>query len=631
MLDPSSASEQDLPVDLCRSVVASVPVGVVIASRDLDGRIRYVNDEFTRITGYGLGDIPTVNDWIRQAYPDPEYRRRVLDNWSNDVHSFRRDVSYDVVCKDGSVKRLLLRANMLDEVHMIVTALDVTRQHRAEEALRTSESRYRGLVEQSPVPILLTRGGLVVFANSAAVQLFGGSKIEDIVGRTAMDFTHPESFSDAELAVDELMTRGHVGRAFYKLVRLDGVVIETEVTGTAMELDGAPANQLVIHDVSERNAAERERRAYEDRSRQAQRVESLGLLAAGVAHDFNNLLVGVMGNASLALELPLDEPVRELVERIQASAVRATELATQMLACSGKANAELEPVDLSSLIDDMQPLLRILVRDRVTMSFASRASSDFVLANPTQVRQVLLNLVSNAAEAIRLGEKATGHVSVRVRDCETEEAVAAGLERHEYLVLEVEDDGPGMDRETVDRVFEPFFTTKHTGRGLGLAAVHGIARAHKGIITVESERGKGTCFRVYLRASGSPAGVSDPRRARAAKILVIDDEPTVRQVTTSMLRAMGYDASASSNAEEGLGLVRRGGIDLVIVDVALQGASGLEVCERIEALGSAKVVLSSGMGDDALTRHLANGDRAFLTKPYDMAALRRVLDASLRE
>ena len=217
--DSTGGLSGHMPVRLWKAVVDSVPVGAVVASRSLEGRIEYVNEEFTKLTGYELADVPSVADWIRLAYPDPAYRAYVLANWARDVspENMRSDVSYEVVCKNGSKRHVLLRANMLDDDHMIVSLLDVSRQHEAEEHLRRNEARYRALVESSPVPISLARGGKIVFLNAAAVELFGGKSAEQLVGRLAMDFMHLDSRDEARKALASLVEIGTAVRAPYKI------------------------------------------------------------------------------------------------------------------------------------------------------------------------------------------------------------------------------------------------------------------------------------------------------------------------------------------------------------------------------------------------------------------------------
>jgi len=429
-----------------------------------------------------------------------------------------------------------------------------------------------------------------------------------------------------------------------KIVRLDGTELEVEAAAVVTEFDGEPANLAVFHDVTDRNRAERDRLDYEVKVQQAQRVEGLGLLAAGVAHDFNNILVGILGSVSLALLGEPDAPVRDHLERIDESARRAAELVSQMLACSGRATADPQNVDLHALLGDMTPLFHAIAREPIQISVQAEAGRHLAFADPTQVRQILLSLVSNAAEALGDAERGTagGHIAVRVHaheqvDEQLHGAVASeALEPGRYVLVEVEDDGPGMSEETAGRVFEPFFSTKFAGRGLGLAAVHGILRANRGGIAVESQVGRGTTFRVYFRAAEAtsvPPGDAQPSRGELddrGVVLIIDDESIVLDVAVSMLEALGIAVLSAASGQEGIDVfaAHANDISLVIVDMNMPGLDGIAVCRAIRGMrASVPVVLSSGFGEEETATHVReSGFAGFLRKPFDLQGLREVVE-----
>jgi PAS domain S-box-containing protein len=638
-------------LSLWKSVVDHVPVSAVIASLSLHGRIEYVNHEFTIVTGYEIGDVPTVADWIEKAYPDPDYRALVMGNWQVDAspNHMRRDVSYDVVCRDGTTKRMLLRASLLGPERMIVTMADVTGQHEAEAALRASEARYRALVESSPVPIAVTRGGRILQANAAVAVLFGASAPDALVGRATADLIHPAFHDVMRRAVESVAHTGEAAPSRFTALRVDGTSLEVEIAGARMQLDGEPANMVVFRDLTEQLEAERRQRAYEEKLQQAQRVESLGLLAAGVAHDFNNILVGIRGSTSLAMSVTRDGVVREHLARIESSARRAAELAAQMLACSGQVETKLESVDVRAVLTEMEPLTQSLVRDAIRVSATCEARQN-ALANPIQLRQVLLNLVSNAAEAIRAGRTdSSGSVLIRVCDHVQAEhgspAMGAGeLEPGSYVVIDVTDDGPGVAPEAANHLFEPFFTTRMAGRGLGLAAVHGIVRAHRGAISVESQPGRGANFRVYLRAAipaeRTPPASSHPpaKAAETCTVLVVDDESIVRDVAADMLQALGYEVMVAASGQEARTTFRShaGQIGLVIVDMNMPEDSGLSVRKDIASVRpDVPVILASGFAEADVARQVREGLFAgFLQKPFDLkelgAAVERALSSATR-
>ena len=329
---------------------------------------------------------------------------------------------------------------------------------------------------------------------------------------------------------------------------------------------------VTSRDITARRLAERERTTLEARLRRAEKLESLGVLAGGVAHDFNNLLVGILGNAALLREeLAADSPLIPLAEQLQAAATQAADLTRQMLNFTGKGAMELQRVDLSDLAGEVAHLLRSTVPRRIDIKLELADSVPPVEGDPAQLRQIVMNLVLNGAEAI--GE-ASGVVTLRTRSRLADRALLDATDVHDdlpegvYVVLEVEDSGHGMDAATRERIFEPFFTTKFTGRGLGLAGVMGMVRSHRGAIKVESEPERFTRFSILLPAARAAARATPPPVApaperpaipaaeRPATVLVVDDEPAVRSVAGRTLKRAGHVVLAAASGEEALDLAR---------------------------------------------------------------------------
>ncbi|MBI3792756.1 MAG: PAS domain-containing protein, partial [Gemmatimonadetes bacterium] len=318
--------------------------------------------------------------------------------------------------------------------------------------------------------------------------------------------------------------------------------------------DGRPVRALgVVVDITERKAAAEERQELERSMAQAQKLESLGVLAGGIAHDFNNLLVGILGNAELALgEIAEGSEASELVQQIEHAATRAADLTRQMLAYAGRARFVVEPLDVNRMIADVSDLVSAAISKKATLQFDFADGLPLVEADPTQVRQVLMNLLVNASDA--LGER-PGTITVKTRPVHASRSLlrtfvlGGDLPEGEYIRLVVRDTGVGMDRATMARVFEPFFSTKFAGRGLGLAAVLGIMRAHKGAIGLDSKRGEGTTFTLLFPASGKARTEAYimPRRTPPSAlavgggtILVVDDDETVREVAHQILKRAGF-------------------------------------------------------------------------------------------
>jgi signal transduction histidine kinase len=372
----------------------------------------------------------------------------------------------------------------------------------------------------------------------------------------------------------------------------------------------------------------------EARLREAQKLESLGLLAGGVAHDFNNLLVGVIGNASMAKELlPPNNPAIELLDGVTQAGEQAAHLTRQMLAYSGKGRFLVESLNLSALIPEMTGLVRPSISKKIALHLNLEDDLPPVEADRGQVQQVFMNLALNAAEAIGSHD---GLISVRTGVEDVDEwylrlhpAVAA-LRPGKYVCLEVRDTGCGMDEATMARIFDPFFSTKFTGRGLGLAAVAGILRGHKGAIAVASEPGKGSCFTALLPAAPRPAGLrpAAPRDAAlqgAGVVLVVDDEKLVRDMAKRALELHGYTVLVADSGLEALDVLRRhpGDIALVILDLSMPRMSGEEALPEFRKIRpQVKVVVSSGYSEvEAMTVFKGQRVSGFIQKPYTSRGL----------
>jgi len=355
-----------------------------------------------------------------------------------------------------------------------------------------------------------------------------------------------------------------------------------------------------------------ERRRLEEQFRESQKFETIGTLAGGVAHDFNNLLTSVLGNASLLLaNMPEDSPDREKLLDIVKSSRRAADLTRQLLAYSGKARGFLEKVDLTEVVEGSHSLIEAAIPKKVKLEFGLDLKLPYVEADPNQVQQILLNLVSNSVEAI--GD-APGTITIRT-------AYEGGK-----VLLEVKDTGCGMDAATRARVFDPFFTTKFTGRGLGLSAVAGIVRSHKGSIDVESKPDEGSTFRICL----PPVLRPQAKRPSAGKpesggtVLVVEDEEVVRRLAKAALEASGYRIVQATNGLEAIQEVERdAAIDVVLLDLMMPVMSGEEAIDHIlQARPGVKVIVSTGYDEEVtLERFQDKGVAAYLPKPYTSRAL----------
>ena len=405
----------------------------------------------------------------------------------------------------------------------------------------------------------------------------------------------------------------------------------------AQELSAA--NARLTREMSERALAEEGRRAIESKVLEVQKLESLGVLAGGIAHDFNNLLVAILGNAGLALlDLPEDSPARASIVDIEVASRRAAELARQMLAYSGRSRFQIEPVELAELVRELLTLLQVSIGKGVVLKLHLPDEPIIVDADAAQIRQVVMNLVINASDAI--GDR-SGVITIRVQrieasvdylaDAHPDTELAAG----HYAALEVADTGTGMDEATRARIFEPFFTTKFTGRGLGLAAVMGIVRGHHGALRVYSEVGHGSTFRIVLPLSASsplPRVDPDERWRGSGRVLVVDDDAMVRTVARRLLESFGLDVHSADGGPAAIDMVTAepDAFDGVLLDMTMPDLSGPEVLERVRAIRpDLPVVLMSGYHGDELAPELRAGISGFVQKPFTPADLARRMRVAL--
>jgi signal transduction histidine kinase/CheY-like chemotaxis protein len=397
-------------------------------------------------------------------------------------------------------------------------------------------------------------------------------------------------------------------------------------------------------DLEARLLAERNNALLASRLQHAQRMESLGLLAGGIAHDFNNLLVGVLGYADLALnELGPTSPARPLIEEARKSGERAADLCNQMLAYSGRGKFLVENIDLNDIVEDIRQLLEMVISKKVALQHKCSSGIPSISADETQIRQVIMNLVINASEAI--GDE-SGVIAIATGAMECDRAYldlayvpAADAKEGNYIYVEVSDTGCGLDAAALDRIFDPFFTTKMTGRGLGLAAVLGIIRSHGGAIKVYSEPGAGTTIKVLFPAIDEPAPNRPTRTGSHEKwrgdgtILLVDDDETVLKIARIMLEEAGFRVRTAANGLEGLEVfaAHTEEITCVVLDLMMPQMDGSEAFREMRRLRpNVRVVLSSGYSDyDVTARFAGQGLAGFLKKPYRSSQLLEVVLAAI--
>jgi PAS domain S-box-containing protein len=502
---------------------------------------------------------------------------------------------------------------------------DITERRRTEEALRESEERLRLSAEAAQIGAW--NNDLV------ARRVTWSPELERLVGLAPGSFRgtnehvaqllHPEDRDRALEAFNRAVERRVDFDLECRIIRADGELRWLFVRGgPRYDASGAAVSVAgVAMDVTGR-------KQLEDKLRQSQKLESLGVLAGGVAHDFNNLLVGVIGNAGLLLEeTPPESPRRGLIENLMEAGERAAQLTRQMLAYSGKGQFVIERLNLEQQVRQILALIAASIPKGVKIELDSTPDLPSVEGDAGQLQQLIMNLVINGAEAIGEGG-GTVTISTRLREIDRDyvrdNLAGDNIPPGSFVVLEVHDTGCGMDAATQARIFDPFFTTKFTGRGLGLAAVLGIVRGHKGALTVYSEPGTGTTFKVFLPvASESVPATIEPSVLTEFRgqgtILVVDDEEVVQRTLKTTLERYGYKVVPAGGGEEATEILRQmgDGIALILLDMTMPGLSGEQTLKRLREIRTdVPVIATSGYNEVEALRRFGAGLSGFIQKPF---------------
>ncbi|MGH8175883.1 MAG: ATP-binding protein [Steroidobacter sp.] len=521
-------------------------------------------------------------------------------------------------------------------------AENAERRH-SQQLLSQTEARYRVLVENSPDAILLNRDGRILFANRASVRLLKAQSADELVGKSVFDIVHPDFHEIARDRMHTMTQKAEVLPAVeQRLLCLDGSTVDVEVVTMPFQTENGVTMQVTARDITQRRAAEAERANLEAALRQSQKLEAVGTLAGGIAHDFNNILSAIVGNTRLLLEdLSETHPGWRSVKEIRSATHRARDLVKRLMAFSRQQETQRTAVPLAPLIMEVQHLLRATIPAGIELIARIPPGTPPILADATQIHQVLLNLCTNAWQAM---PGATGRIELSVTALSEEDArVQSGAPLHgasRYVCIGVHDNGAGMPQETLEHIFEPFFTTKQPGEGsgLGLAVVHGIVQSHKGAITVTSQPGAGTSFLIYLPVcEATPVSFEATQRVAARggeqHILYIDDEEPLVFLAQRTLERAGYRCTGEMNAARALEAVRSApqSFDLVITDLNMPGMSGLDVSRELLSIRrDLPVVITTGYvraADAAAAREL--GVRDMILKPDTIDELAAIVQKFL--
>jgi PAS domain S-box-containing protein len=536
-----------------------------------------------------------------------------------------------------------VRLRMLLRLHASRDELEreLAERGRAEHALRQSEARFRQIFDAAPVMMhSLDVGGRLVSVNQRWLEETGYER-EDVIGQAVTSVLTPES---AQKVVQEGLPRlwreGGVRDVELRIVRKDRSVFDARIDATVVgDGQGQVADLAVLRNVSGSKRAALERERLRQQLFEARKLESLGLLAGGIAHDFNNLLAAILGNAHLAFDtLPADREERAALAEIRAAAERGALLTRQLLSYAGRAPVERVPIELSGQIREVAHIMQSALPAKVDVRFDLADSLPAVEVDPGQLQQVIMNLLRNASDA--LGADG-GTISVRTGLARLERAelaslvAGAGLEPGVYVHFDIADDGCGMDAQTRDHLFDPFFTSKQSGHGLGLPVALGVVRAHGGGIGVDSTPGVGTCFRVYLPASShapqATAAEAPGELHGTGRILVADDEASVRRVARRMLERFGYEvveAPDGDTARESV-LETDRPFTAALLDLRMPGG-GFETAYALRAIDpDLPILIQSGFDPDGAIEQLGLGAVGFVAKPFTPQVLAEALRSLL--
>jgi PAS domain S-box-containing protein len=619
----------------------------------------------TRATRTGIWDWDIVSDsltWDDSMYHLYGIHKKefggAYEAWSQTLHpddlrhvdleiqaALRGEHEYGpefrIIRPDGTVRFIKAASQTFFDdngkpVRMIGTNIDITEQKLVEEAVRSNEEKFRLLFENAKDGIfILSDHGTLIALNSSFAAMHGYT-VEEMHSMHLGDLDTRETAKLAPERIQRLLAGESLTFEVEHYCK-DRRTIPLEVSASLVRINNEKCILGFHRDISERKMAEKERSSLERQMQHAQKLESLGVLAGGIAHDFNNILTSIIGNADLALmRINKESPATENLRRIEQAAARAADLAKQMLAYSGKGKFVVENIDLNTLLQEMLHMLEVSISKKAVLRLNPYQPLPSVEADATQMRQIIMNLVINASEAIA-DKSGVIAITTGCMDCDRsylkdvwlDENIAERL----YVYLEIADTGCGMDKETMAKLFDPFFTTKFTGRGLGMAAVLGIVRGHKGAIKVYSEPNRGTTFKILLPASSRPAELFNHDGHHdgwtgSGQVLLVDDEETVRGIGSEMLKELGFDVITAEDGREAVAAFKSNpDISIVILDLTMPRMDGEQCFRELRQLNpDVKVIMSSGYNEQEVTqKFVGKGLAGFIQKPYKLSTIREVM------
>jgi len=598
-----------------------------------EGRYISVNPAFARMIGYDSPEemIQDIADIGQQGYVNPEDRIRYKGIIEKQGIIERFEMQH--YRKDGDKIWVSIYARAVKDVTGTVlyyegTIEDITERKLAETSLRNSESKYRELYEASRDGIVTVdvTGKITTFNKSFKVML--GYADEEIRSLTREDITPARWHNiEAQILKEQLSTRGYSDIYEKEYRKKDGTVFPVELrTYLINDIGDKPTGYWsIVRDITERRRTEEDRILLEAKFRQSQKMEAIGTLTGGIAHDFNNILTALIGYGSLLqMKMDKDDPLRVYVDQILTSSEKAANLTQSLLAFSRKQVMEFKPHSVKNIITAMEKLLKRLLTEDIELKVILADEDATIMADITQMDQVLMNLATNARDVMHQGGTLT--IETKEVELDTVFTMSHGYGQEDtYVLISVSDTGCGMDKETKEKIFDPFFTTKDVGKGtgLGLSIVYGIIKQHNGYIDVQSEPDQGTTFYIYLpsvKTKTEEVKPSLPAIQRGTEtILLAEDNPAVRNLVKEVLTASGYSVIEVANGEDAIHAFaeQKDAVTLMILDVVMPKKNGKEVYEEIKkTCPDIKVLFMSGYTGDVVLDKGVHGDAAnFISKP----------------
>jgi len=592
------------------------------------------------VEGRHLGNVFIGQLFIEQ--PDEAYFSEQARQYGFDEGKYLDALRKVPLCSEEDI---LVNLHFIANFVQVLAEKGIQNKRQLELAteLHEKEQKLKVILETSEAGIMVVSpAGVITFANRRMTDMFC-LPLKELIGSHYIDYIHE---TDKKAGINSLRQVTQGEKASVELIRhfirKDGTDFWGNLTGTRFEnLDGSMRDQvIVISDITERKRAEDEKKLLEQQLQQAQKLESLGVLAGGIAHDFNNIMSIIMGNAYLAKMNPASAEGR--LTSIEKAAERAAGLCQQMMAYAGKAPFDLSHINLMLLVDSTVTLLRSTIPQNAAIIFSCKDKATYISGDSNQVSQIVMNLIINASEAIGIaqGKIIVDLTTVEITSDKPEiDYLGNKILPNNYACLEITDNGDGMDEETRLRIFEPFYTTKFMGRGLGMSAVLGIIAKHEGVLQLKSQIGQGTTFRVYFPIQSTIPGEDAAQHQTSTNkpsppdltILLVEDEEQVRCIAANMIRQMGFAFIEASNGLEALEVYQEHSteIKLVITDIGMPLMDGYELIQRLKSLNPAlPIIVSSGFSEQTITSRIPPSDiTAFVGKPYKLEHFVEVINS----